>query len=107
MGFIGNSLDVLHSQFVAGSEASFFVRKALQVRLRDQQCVCIAKLGGKDLRFSMKMMLTAGFRDPGAARLNCRITSTAPFTAGALRGILFVSRELPLKLNRYTVPARL
>ena len=41
---------------VSGSKASIFVRKTLQVRLRDQQCVCIAKLAGKDLRFSMKMM---------------------------------------------------
>ena len=29
-----------------------------------------------------------------------------PDTAGALRGILFVSRGYPHKLNRYTVPAR-
>ena len=33
-----------------------FVRKALHIRPRDQQCVCIVKLAGKDMRFSMKMM---------------------------------------------------
>jgi len=42
---------------------SIFVRKTLRVRLRDQQCVSIAKLGGKDLRFSMKMVLSAGFQN--------------------------------------------
>ena len=51
-----NSSDRLHLSYVAGGEASIFVRKALQVRLRDQQCVCIAKLGRQDLRFSMKIM---------------------------------------------------
>ena len=30
--------------------------KQKQVRPRDQQCICIAKLAEKDLRFSMKMM---------------------------------------------------
>ena len=38
-------------------KASIFVRKALRVRPRDQQCVSIGRLAGKDLRFSMKMML--------------------------------------------------
>ena len=33
-----------------------FVRKALHIRPREQQCVCIVKLAGKDMRFSMKMM---------------------------------------------------
>ena len=33
-----------------------FVRKALHIRPRNQQCVCIVKLAGKDMRFSMKMM---------------------------------------------------
>ena len=37
-------------------KTSIFVRKILQVRPRDQQCTCIAKLAEKDLRFSMKMM---------------------------------------------------
>ena len=31
--------------------------KQKRFRPRDQQCICIAKLAGKDLRFSMKMML--------------------------------------------------
>ncbi len=51
-------------QFVTGSKASIFVRKTLSVRLRDQQCVCIAKLGGQDRRFSMKMMFAAGYGTP-------------------------------------------
>jgi hypothetical protein len=53
---IGGSSERLSSKFVTGSKAFIFVRKALQVRPRDQQCICIAKLAEKDLRFSMKMM---------------------------------------------------
>ncbi len=34
-----------------------FVRKTLQVRPRDHKSVSFCKLGGQDLRFSMKMML--------------------------------------------------
>jgi hypothetical protein len=37
--------------------AFIFVRKTLQVRPRDQKSVSFFKLAGKDLRFSMKMML--------------------------------------------------
>jgi len=36
--------------------AYIFVRKTLQVRLRDHKSVSFCKLGGQDLRFSMKMM---------------------------------------------------
>ncbi len=46
---------------------SIFVRKTLRVRLRDQQCVSIAKLAGKDLRFSMKMVLSVEFRNINTA----------------------------------------
>ena len=38
-------------------KASIFMRKTLRVRPRDHQCVRIGRLAGKDLRFSMKMML--------------------------------------------------
>jgi hypothetical protein len=45
-------------------KASIFVRKTLQVRPRDQKCICIFKLAGQDLRFSMKMMFAP---DPKAS----------------------------------------
>jgi hypothetical protein len=45
---------------LSGSNASIFVRKALRVRPRDRATAAyrLRKLAGKDLRFSMKMMLT-------------------------------------------------
>jgi len=48
---------------LSGSNVSIFVRKALRVRPRDRMAaVCrLRKLAGKDLRFSMKMMLAPAY----------------------------------------------
>jgi hypothetical protein len=45
-------------------KAFIFIRKTLQVRPRDQQCISIAKLAEKDLCFSMKMMFEPGIKAP-------------------------------------------
>ena len=74
-----NSSDRLLMYSVSGSRTSIFVRKTLRVRPRDQQCICIAKLAEKDLRFSMKMMPAAGFRIPVTAWLNYYIASLSLF----------------------------
>jgi len=45
------------SRCVLQAQSIYLREKQKQVRPRDQQCICIVKLAGQDLRFSMKMML--------------------------------------------------
>ena len=65
-----SSSDRLFLQFDIGSKASIFVRKTLSVRLRDRKMRSVFPARGKDRRFSMKMMLAAGYRNFAAACLN-------------------------------------
>ena len=67
-----SSSDGLFLQIATGGKSSIFVRKTLQVRLRDHKSVSFCKLGGQDLRFSMKMMSAPdlGSRDSPSERLN-------------------------------------
>ena len=63
--------DRLFYHFVSGSRAFIFVRKTLQVLSVRSKGFCLFKLHRKDLRFSMKMMLAAGFANYLTACLNC------------------------------------
>ena len=57
------------------------MRKTLQVRPRDQQCICIVKLAGQDLRFSIKMMRAPEieFRNSSFAFINLKFYSDKVF----------------------------
>ena len=90
-------------------KAFIFIRKTLQVRPRDQQCICIAKLAEKDLRFSMKMMFSSLLKlrcsHPGPQRripkLPCsqpKLHLSYPLTAPAA-----TPPTMYLESSRYTI----